>query len=228
MNLTTSPNDHLFIDQEQKPGNSTAEISSIMNKIILSEAAKEGDVDKLHNLIKHDPFLLRASSLADDETTPLHIACIAGHLDFAKELLRLRPELAKESNQDGLTPLHIASSNADIEIVKEFLKLGSHLCLVKGKEKRIPLHSAVAKGRTEVVRELLLACLYSITLVTARGETCFHLAVKSNRFETFEALCGHVIAFEKEDVLNMKDEQGNTVLHIAAARKQYEVECSSQ
>ncbi|KAI3449042.1 hypothetical protein Pfo_005707 [Paulownia fortunei] len=187
----------------------------------LIEAAKKGDVDKLHNLIKDVPFLLRAVALAIGET-PLHIACIGGHVDFVKEVLNLRPELAKELNQDGFSPLHIASASGDVEIVKELLKVGFYLCLVKGKEKRIPLHYAVAKGRIQVIRELLSACLDSITEVTARGENCFHLAVKNNQFEAFKVLSEHVVAFNKEDILNKKDEQGNTILHLAASRKQYE------
>ncbi|KAL7125956.1 hypothetical protein ABFS83_14G151700 [Erythranthe nasuta] len=192
-------------------------------EILLIEAAKKGDVEKLNNLIKDDPFLLRAVALSDEEN-PLHIACIGGHLDFVKELLNQRPGFAEELSKDGFTPLHVASSCGDVEIVKELLKVGGfHLCLVKGREKRIPLHCAVSKGRVEVITELLSACLNSVAEVTARGETCFHLAVKNNRFNALKALCEHVVSFGNEDILNKKDEQGNTVLHLASSRKQYEV-----
>ncbi|KAL7083406.1 hypothetical protein ACP275_14G159700 [Erythranthe tilingii] len=176
-----------------------------MEKLLI-EAAKKGDVEKLNNLIKDDPFLLRAVALSDEEN-PLHIACIGGHLDFVKELLNQRPGFAEELSKDGFTPLHVTSSCGDVEIVKEL-------------EKRIPLHCAVSKGRVEVITELLSACLNSVAEVTARGETCFHLAV--NRFDTFKALCEHVVSLGKEDILNNKDEQGNTILHLASSRKQYE------
>ncbi|KAG8363458.1 hypothetical protein BUALT_Bualt19G0024600 [Buddleja alternifolia] len=193
-----------------------------MNTRLIEEAAEKGDVQKLHNLIKDDPYLLRTVSISSKES-PLHISCISGHVDFVKEIINLRPELATELNRDGLSPLHIASANGDIEIVKELLKLGHHLCLVKGKEKRIPLHYAVAKGRTQVIRELLSASFDTITEVTARGESCFHLAVKNNQFEAFMVLADNVVVYDKEDVLNSKDGQGNTILHLAAFKKQYEV-----
>ncbi|GFP91019.1 ankyrin repeat-containing protein at3g12360 [Phtheirospermum japonicum] len=188
----------------------------------LSEAAKNGDVEKLHNLIKVDPFLLRAANLADGDN-PLHTSCMGGHVDFVKQVLNLRPDFAQELNRDGFSPLHIASASGDIEIVKELLRLGGFVCLVKGKEKRVPLHCAVVKGRIKVISELLSVCSDSVKEVTARGESCLHLAVKNNQFEAFKALCGHIVSSDKEYILNMKDEQGNTILHLAASRKQYEV-----
>ncbi|KAK6143038.1 hypothetical protein DH2020_023386 [Rehmannia glutinosa] len=184
----------------------------------LIEAAKKGDVQKLHNLIKDDIFLFRAGD------NLLHIACIGGHVEFVEEILNLNPEFAEELNQDCFSPLHIASATGDIETVKELLKLGSNdLCLVKGKEKRIPLHYAVIKGRIKVIRELISVCLGSVKEVTARGENCFHLAIKNNQFEAFKVLFEHVVSFDEEFVLKSKDEHGNTILHLATSRKQYEV-----
>ncbi|WMV11115.1 hypothetical protein MTR67_004500 [Solanum verrucosum] len=104
----------------------------------LWEAAQKGDVHHLQSLIKEVPFLLSTVSLAGSNETPLHIACSGVHLEFAKEIIHLRPEFAREVNQDGFSPLHIASANGDIEIVKELLNVDSNLCLVKGKDRRIP------------------------------------------------------------------------------------------
>lgn len=188
----------------------------------LIDAAKKGDVEQLHNLIKDNPLLLSTAAIVDGQT-PLHIACIAGHLQFVREVLILGLDFVEEINQDGFTPLHIASARGDVEIVRELLKVGTHLCLLKGKDRRIPLHSAVAKGRIHVITELLQPCSDSIEQVTARGETCLHLAVKNNQYEALEVLCQHVVSFDKEDVLNSKDDRGNTLLHLAASRKLYEV-----
>ncbi|KAM3266081.1 hypothetical protein P3L10_003075 [Capsicum annuum] len=171
----------------------------------LREAAQKGDVYHLRSLIDEVPFLLRTVSLAGTNETPLHVACLSGHLEFAKEIIHLRPEFARELNQDGFSPLHIASENGDIEIVKELLNDDRNLCLLKGKERRTPLHYAVIKGREYVMKELLVASPDSAEEVTARGETSLHLAVKNHQFEAF------------------KDIQGNTVLHLAVSTKQYKV-----
>ncbi|KAL0411793.1 UNVERIFIED_CONTAM: hypothetical protein Slati_3769000 [Sesamum latifolium] len=155
--------------------------------------------------------------------TETHRGTLGGHVSFVRDVLNLSPELVLELNQDGFSPLHIVSANGDVEIARQILELGCHLCMVKGKEMRIPLHCAVAKGRIDVIRELLSACLDSITEATARGETCFHLAVKNNQFEAFKVLVEHVVVFGKEDLLNKRDGRGNTILHLATSRKQYEV-----
>ncbi|KAA8515823.1 hypothetical protein F0562_018566 [Nyssa sinensis] len=188
----------------------------------LFEAAWTGNVEYLLQLMKDDPCMLSAVALAGAET-PLHIACMAGHLSFAKEVMKLRKEFAGELNQDGFSPLHIASANGYLEIVKELLKVDHNLCLLKGRERRTPLHYAAIKGRVDVIRELLSASVDSIAEVTARGETALHLAVKNNQFEAFKFLAEHLKQFNKDDVFNKKDEQGNTILHLAVSRKQYEV-----
>ncbi|KAM3323124.1 ankyrin repeat-containing protein BDA1 isoform X1 [Capsicum chacoense] len=189
----------------------------------LWEAAKTGDVDQLQSLVKEDPLVLRAVSLAGNET-PLHVTCLSGHLEFAKEIIHLRPEFATELNQDGFSPLHIASANGDTEIVKQLLSIDrSNLCLLKGKDRRIPLHYAVIKGKKHVMRELLVACPDSAAEVTARGETCLHLAVKNHQFEAFQLLLENLKEFNKYDLLNKKDIRGNTVLHLAVSTMQYEV-----
>ncbi|XP_015164472.1 ankyrin repeat-containing protein At2g01680-like [Solanum tuberosum] len=188
----------------------------------LREAAQKGDVQHLQNLIKEDTLLLRGVSLAGCET-PLHISCSSGHLEFSKEIIHLRPEFARELNQDGFSPLHIASANGDIQIVKELLNVDYNLCLLKGKDRRISLHYAVIKGREHVMKELLVASPDSAEEVTARGETCLHLAVKNHQFEGFKLLLDNLKEFNMYDLLNKKDIQGNTVLHLAVSTKQYEV-----
>ncbi|KAG5627103.1 hypothetical protein H5410_012321 [Solanum commersonii] len=188
----------------------------------LREAAQKGDVHHLQSLIKEDTLLLMGVSLAGCET-PLHISCLSGHLEFSKEIIHLMPEFARELNQDGFSPLHIASANGDIEIVKELLNVDYNLCLLKGKDRRISLHYAVIKGREHVMKELLVASPDSAEEVTARGETCLHLAVKNHQFEGFKLLLDNLKEFNMYDLLNKKDIQGNTVLHLAVSTKQYEV-----
>ncbi|KAL3381017.1 hypothetical protein AABB24_001248 [Solanum stoloniferum] len=75
------------------------------------------------------------------------------------------------------------------------------------------------KGRGHVMKELLVASPDSAEELTARGETCLHLAVKNHQFESFKLLLDNL----KYDLLNKKDIQGNTVLHLAVSTKQYEV-----
>jgi len=188
----------------------------------LFQAAWNGDVDRLLKEVDANPTMLHALALQGGEN-PLHVACLAGHLNFASTVLKLRQQLSRELNQDGFSPLHIAAACGHVEIVKELLKVDTGLCLIQGKDRNIPLHLAVIKGNVEVVRELIWSCLDSIDCSTAQGETSLHLAVKYNQFKAFQALIHHLKQVNKEELLNSKDYYGNSILHLAVSRKQYEV-----
>lgn len=192
-----------------------------MNRSLI-QAAWNGDVDYLVKEIDDNPFRLHAVALEGGETL-LHIACFAGHVNFAAAVIKMRQECCTERNKAGLSPLHIAAACGHVEIVKELLNVDFGLCLIKGKNSKIPLHLAVIKGKTEVVTELLFASCDSVECVTARNETSLHLAVKNNQFESFQVLIQYLKQVKKEYLLNAKDNKGNTILHLAVSRKQYEV-----
>lgn len=185
------------------------------------EAAQLGNVEELRHILVEDPLILHNVSLFSSNN-PLHIASI-GRSNFAKEIVRLRPELTKELNQDGFSPLHLASANGYIDIVRELLKIDNSLCRLEGRERRTPLHSAAIKGRGDVISELIRACGDCVEDVTVQGETALHLAVKNCQFESIKVLVEWMREMNKRFVLNMKDEKGNTVLHLATWRKQRQV-----
>ncbi|XP_076886667.1 uncharacterized protein LOC143536602 [Bidens hawaiensis] len=188
----------------------------------LFHAAWSGDVDRLLKEVEANPTILHTIALEGGEN-PLHIACLAGHLNFAATVVQLRQQFSWELNRNGFSPLHIAAACGHGEIVKELLKVDLGLCLIEGKERKIPLHLAVIKGNVEVVRELLSSRLNSIECATALGETSLHLAVKNSQFKVFQVLTQHLKQVNREDLLNYKDFHGNTILHLAVSRKQYEV-----
>ncbi|KAG8647196.1 ankyrin repeat-containing protein BDA1 [Manihot esculenta] len=191
-------------------------------------AARIGDVETLRNLLpeNNNPAALPQSS----KWTPLHIACLSGKVDFAREFLRRRPQFLKHENPDGCTALHLASSIGDLQMVMLLLTFGRddesmdrEFCLKKDNDKRNPLHHAVIKGSVEVVSKLLEACPESALEVTAQKETIFHLAVKhrvSVSGELFSQLLGGPYT---EHLLNFGDKKGNTVLHLASVRKQTQI-----
>lgn len=187
--------------------------------IKLLEASQTGNVDCLHQLLRENPFMLDNIAVFSTEN-PLLLASTAGHVEFVKEVVRLKPEFAVEKNRDGFSPMHMAAAKGYVEIVKELVKVEPRLCRLQGKEKKTPLHCAAIKGRVEVISVMLSACPDSVEDVTVQRDTTLHLAVKNNQFEVIEALVDRIREMNKEDMLNMKDEQGNTVLHLASWKKQ--------
>ncbi|PQM39466.1 ankyrin repeat-containing protein BDA1 [Prunus yedoensis var. nudiflora] len=190
--------------------------------IRLFEASHTGDVQLLHKLLAENPLLLHSLALASTEN-PLHVASIAGHVDFVKEIVRLKPAFVKELNQEGFSPMHIASANGYFEIVRELLKVDPILCRLNGRDQWTPLHYAAARGRVDVVGEMVLACPESVEDVTIQGETALHLAVKNSQFEAIKVVVELAIQLRKANVLNMKDKHGNTALHLATWKKQHQV-----
>ncbi|XP_034887689.1 uncharacterized protein [Populus alba] len=188
----------------------------------LFDAAQRGNIDYLQRLLTENPLILNITLLSAEN--PLNIAADMGHVDFVKEIIKLKPVFSNEVNQEGFSPTHIAAANGHVEIVKELMKVDIKLCRLEGgRQKMTPLHYAAIKGRAEVISAMLSDCPDCIVDETVRKENALHLAVKNNRFEAIKILGDWIKDMNKEYLLNMKDEQGNTVLHLASWKKQREV-----
>ena len=192
----------------------------VMREKMFYEASLNGNVESLNELLQQDRLTLARVSLTWFNETPLHIAAMQGHVDFAKALLSHKQDLVTELDSHGRSPLHLASANRYVEIVK--LLLGAHTgaCTIRDEDGRTPLHLAAMKGRVEIVTELAQARPEVTGLVLDRGETVLHLCVVYNRLEALKVLVGmNTMA----DCVNVKDDDGNTILHIATMLKQVEV-----
>lgn len=182
-------------------------------------ASQTGDLTLLHQLLHGNPLILEAVSL-NSTLNPLHVASATGRAEFVRELMMLKPGFAEELNQEGYSPLHIAAANGHAEVVGELIGADRSLGCIEGRDQITPLHLAAAKGRAETTAEILQACPESIESTTIQGETALHMAVKYNQMSAVGVLVDWIMNFNKEHVLNIKDELGNTVLHLAAWKKQ--------
>ncbi|KAH7867043.1 hypothetical protein Vadar_028194 [Vaccinium darrowii] len=70
-------------------------------------------------------------------------AALAGHIDFAVEILRLKPSFGRKLNPDGQSPLHLALINAKFDMVKRLVMFDKELIRVKGRGGTTPLHVLV-------------------------------------------------------------------------------------
>ncbi|XP_057954083.1 ankyrin repeat-containing protein BDA1-like [Malania oleifera] len=189
----------------------------------LSKAAQYGDIATLNAaLLEEDPLILERVALVGFSETPLHVAALAGRTDFVKEMISRKPTFAEEVNRDGFSPLHIASAAGNIEMVRELLTLGDSLCLLRDNGGRTPLHFAAIKGRVHVEEELLSKCPQAIREVAVGGSNALHLAVKNNQFEAFKMLL-EKLNDDDGELVNAKDNEGDTVLKLAMAKKQLQV-----
>ncbi|XP_060675842.1 ankyrin repeat-containing protein BDA1-like [Ziziphus jujuba] len=186
----------------------------------LFEAAQTGNIQILHELLAENPFILHTIELSSQGFNPLDIASTAGHVEFVKEIIRLRPDFAKQVNQDGFSPIHIAAAIGNMDTVREFMKVDQKLCRLEGRNRWTALHYAASRGKVDTIQEMLLACPKSIEDVTVQNETALHLAVKNCQFQAINFMVTWVREMKKDEILDMKDEHGNSILHLATWRKQ--------
>ncbi|KAK3011575.1 hypothetical protein RJ639_012221, partial [Escallonia herrerae] len=189
---------------------------------VLSEAAVNGSVSSLLQLLKEDPLLLDRTIVSCIAETPLHTAAMLGHVEFVAEVLSHKPELAAELDSLGNSPLHLAATKGHVEVVRRLLAADPEMGLVRNLEGRAAAHVAAAKGRAGVLAELVQVMPESTRVLTDRGETALHLCVKHGRLEAMKVLLDQVVERDGE-VVNWKDCEGNSVLHIAVAKKQIEL-----
>ncbi|XP_030465129.2 ankyrin repeat-containing protein ITN1-like [Syzygium oleosum] len=185
----------------------------------LYEASLAGCVESLAHLLQEDRLILARTSVTCFDETPLHLACMLGHVHFAKALLAHKQDLTMELDSQGRTPLHLASANGYVEIARELSQSDPVACLVLDEDGRTPLHLAVMKGRSDVVRELVKARPEAAICRLSHGQTVLHLGARHNRLETLKVLVEMV---RDGDLLNAQDDEGNTILHLATANKQIE------
>ncbi|KAJ1442405.1 Ankyrin repeat [Sesbania bispinosa] len=186
----------------------------------LKIAAQSGDINHLYTLIQDEP---QVAHLLDMAETPLHVAAYLGHVHFATEIMRLKPSFGWKLNHQGFSPIHVAMQKGQKSMVLRFVDINKDLVRVKGREGLTPLHLASQIGEVDLLANFLTACPESIEDVTVRGETALHIAVKNQQYEALEVLVRwlkkthHRSAMQIEQtILNWKDEEGNTILHISA------------
>lgn len=95
-----------------------------------------------------------------------------------------------------------------------------------------PVHLVAKKGNVELLTEFILVCPESIRDATINGETALHIAVINDRYEELKVLRGWMQRIRKADastteiqVLNKRDREGNTALHLAAYKNSHQA-CS--
>ncbi|XP_059644826.1 ankyrin repeat-containing protein ITN1-like [Cornus florida] len=186
----------------------------------LYEAAVEGNITSLHELLQEDRLVLDRVVLTCFNETPLHVAALRGHVDFVKEILARNSELAGELDTRRLSPLHLASAKGHVEIVKALLLVNGEMCVAHDRDGRNPLYLAAIKGRVSVLKELVRVRPDAARAKFDQGATCIlHVCVHHDQLEALKLL---LVTLNDHEFANCKNEHGNTILHLAVADKQIE------
>ncbi|XVF82434.1 hypothetical protein PTKIN_Ptkin16aG0047600 [Pterospermum kingtungense] len=191
----------------------------------LRRVAREGNVSDLYALIQEDGNVLRQIDEVEFISTPLHVAAAAGCIDFANEIMSLKPSFAKKLNPEGLSPIHVAVEKGHRELVLSLMENAKDLVRVKGKKGETPLHYVITREENpQLLPRFLEDCPESIRDLTTGNQSALHIAVRNNKEEALKILCKMLRKTDYcQDVVNQKDRNGDTALHMAARENRHEV-----
>jgi ankyrin repeat protein len=138
--------------------------------LLVTQAAREGDVTALSELVAtHGASAVRMDR-NPDELTALHWAAASGSREAVEYLLSpsvlADPRVARDN---GFTPLHSAAMQGHDVVCEVLLKAGANADAQTEPQKYAPLHSAAFGGHDDAIR-VLLAAGASRDLLNYRGE----------------------------------------------------------
>ncbi|KAF3657018.1 hypothetical protein T459_11121 [Capsicum annuum] len=116
----------------------------------------------------------------------------------------------------GYSPLDLALCEDHRDTVKQLIKFDPKLIQVRSRERKTPLQYVAEINDDDLLREFLIACPTAIKDLTIQGETAVHLCVRNGRIQAFKVLIGWLNQTDNKEILDWKDNNGSTELHIAA------------
>ncbi|XP_058093757.1 ankyrin repeat-containing protein BDA1-like isoform X2 [Magnolia sinica] len=185
------------------------------------EILRTGNVTSLQNLLLENEPIFDRFLTEFVSQNPLHIAIQHRSVDFAREILRRKPQLAYVLSSQGLSPLRMASANGSVDIVRELLPLIVDVSHDRDSKGWTPVHAAAMKGHVDVLNVFNETNPEWIRDITDRDETVLHLCVKYNKLDVLKMLIG--LVGRDDELVNRKDVNGNTILHLAAMKKDMEM-----
>ncbi|XP_059441849.1 ankyrin repeat-containing protein NPR4-like [Corylus avellana] len=133
----------------------------------LRNAVEQGSIDALYALIREDVNVLDRIDDIPFVETPLHLAASLGYIQFAMEIMKLKPSFARKLNEDGFTPMHLA--------------LQKHYADEEG---NTLLHVAVYRNQLEVVSLLMATKLVDLKAKNLEGDTVFDILERQTHVES--------------------------------------------
>ncbi|CAL4893693.1 unnamed protein product [Urochloa decumbens] len=148
-----------------------------------------------------------------DRQTALHAAVYANYAqEMSEALLCWEPLLAEKVDSSGRTALHYAASAGKAGVVVKLLLRNKSLAYIADNDGIFPVHAAARAGNIKVIREFMKICPSIDELLDSKRRSIVHYAVDQGRM----LLVWHIYRTTKfARMMNLKDEDGNTPLHLA-------------
>ncbi|KAG5099146.1 hypothetical protein JHK82_044198 [Glycine max] len=157
----------------------------------------------------------------------VHAAARGGSVEILVEFLANCSDVLAYRDAQGSTLLHSASGRGQVEVVK-YLTSSFDIINSTDHQGNTALHVAAYRGQLAAVEALVSASPALISLRNNAGETFLHKAVSGFQSTSFRRLDRQVELlrqlvsgkkFHIEEVINVKNTDGRTALHIATIGK---------
>ncbi|KAM7519673.1 hypothetical protein LguiB_018635 [Lonicera macranthoides] len=183
----------------------------------LYKASLKGDVQSLTKLMQEDELILEHGvPITCFNETPLHVAAMKGHVDFARAILEEKPDMVTELDSRGRSPLHLASANGHVEMVKLLVTADPNFVLPKTKAISI-IHSYVIHNGLEALKHLVEADHNILNYQDEDGNTILHKVTALKQTEVIE----YVLSTSTELKINMVNAKGFTASDVIAQMPTY-------
>ncbi|WJZ88078.1 hypothetical protein VitviT2T_007410 [Vitis vinifera] len=153
--------------------------------------------------------------------TALHAAVLCRHQAMTKKILGWKPKLIKEVDENGWSPLHCAAYMLDAAITKQLLDGSSQdksvIYLGIKDSNRTALHIASYNGCMDIVELLLSHAPDCCEQVDENGNNVFHFAMMKKHPSHFGSELLIKDGLRVRGLVNEKDAQGDTPLHLLAS-----------
>ncbi|XP_030459616.2 protein ACCELERATED CELL DEATH 6-like [Syzygium oleosum] len=139
-----------------------------------------------------------------------------------QEIVDQLPKLLHVRDENGGTPLHSAASIGNVGAVELLLGKCSYLALQTDKNGSYPIHIACEGGNVDIIRKLEDMWPDLAEIKNKKGQNILHVAAKGGHDNAVQYIlkkCKPVI----EKLVNSKDVDGNTPLHLASMHDHWEV-----
>jgi len=137
-----------------------------------------------------------------------------------EEILKKKPELVYLRDEDEGTPLHYAAYIGYAEgfriLLENSFQKSDQTFLEGNKKGHLPIHLACKRGHLKVVKKFLQhKCVTNLhVLLNQKGQNILHVAAKNGKSKVVQYLLGN--SKIDQSIINQKDNNGNTPLHLAS------------
>ena len=165
-----------------------------------------------HHIVKWlYPLVKKTARIDEDGRTPLHFACIEGHIDIAKYLIMdTLLDQVKATDTHGKTALHYAIEYNRLALVECFSNLRDTFFEAEQSEESY-LQYACRYGHVDIAKYLIQQQHVTVDHVKTDGWTALHVASRNNQLQIVELL----LVIGMADVEKATKNEGWTALHLA-------------